>query len=227
MWAGGEPPAVAAGLADTLLGLLELDFAFVRLTDPSGGAAVEATCGNAWTGFQDWLQHRLSTTAPFLRKEVLPEVGVGSQPRSGFAAPVGFNGEGGVVIAASRHVDFPTATDQLLLSVAANQAAAAFQTARLIAERTADLHVANEELGSLRRVATLVAEGVQTQDLFAVVAEEVARVVNVPIGSGIGYEPDRPVTACAGYPTDGPLPPVGRALANRGLEHSSLGTSHV
>jgi signal transduction histidine kinase len=209
MWAGGEPPAVAAGLADTLLGLLELDFAFVRLTDPSGGAAVEATCGNAWAGFREWLQHRLSTTAPFLRKEVLPDVGVGSERRSGFAAPVGFNGEGGVVIAASRHVDFPTATDQLLLSVAANQAAAAFQTARLIAERTAELHVANEELGSLRRVATLVAEGVQTQDLFAVVAEEVARVVNVPIVSVIRYESDRTVTECAGYPTDGPLPPVG------------------
>jgi signal transduction histidine kinase len=209
MWAGGEPPAVAAGLADTLLGLLELDFAFVRLTDPSGGAAVEATCGSAWTGFQEWLHDRLSTTAPFLRKEVLSDVGAGSERRSGFAAPVGFNGEGGVVIAASRRVDFPTSTDQLLLSVAANQAAAAFQTARLIAERTAELHVANEELGALRRVATLVAEGVQTQDLFAVVAEEVAHVVNVPLISVIRYEPDRTVTECASYPAGGPLPPVG------------------
>jgi PAS domain S-box-containing protein len=40
--------------------------------------------------------------------------------------------------------------------------------------------IANEELSALRHVATLVAEGVAPADLFAVVAEEVARVVAVP-----------------------------------------------
>src|SRR3954467_4692873 len=35
-WIGREPPAVATGLADALIGLLQLDFAFVRLRDPSG-----------------------------------------------------------------------------------------------------------------------------------------------------------------------------------------------
>jgi hypothetical protein len=36
-WAGREPPAIAAGLADVLVGSLDLDFAFVRLCDPGGG----------------------------------------------------------------------------------------------------------------------------------------------------------------------------------------------
>src|SRR5207302_814657 len=44
-WVGREPPAVAAGLADVLVGSLHLDFAFVRLCDPDGGAAVEVTRG--------------------------------------------------------------------------------------------------------------------------------------------------------------------------------------
>ena len=39
VWIGTEPPAVAAGLADALVGLLGLDFAFVRLSDPPGAAA--------------------------------------------------------------------------------------------------------------------------------------------------------------------------------------------
>jgi hypothetical protein len=50
-----------------------------------------------------------------------------------------------------------------------------------VAERTAELHVANDELGALHRIATLVAEGVQPQDLFAVVAEQVAHVIDIPL----------------------------------------------
>jgi hypothetical protein len=50
-WIGREPPAVAAGLADALIGLLQLDFAFVRLSDPGGAGAVDVTQGNAWTAF--------------------------------------------------------------------------------------------------------------------------------------------------------------------------------
>ena len=37
-WVGREPSAIAAGLADLLVGSLYLDFAFVRLCDPKGAA---------------------------------------------------------------------------------------------------------------------------------------------------------------------------------------------
>src|SRR4051794_25439205 len=50
-WIGREPPAVAAGLADTLIGLIQLDFAFVRLCDPGGDGAVDVTRGSAWPAF--------------------------------------------------------------------------------------------------------------------------------------------------------------------------------
>src|SRR2546425_5309975 len=46
-WVGREPSAIAAGLADVLIGSLRLDFAFVRLCDPTGGAAVEASAGGS------------------------------------------------------------------------------------------------------------------------------------------------------------------------------------
>jgi GAF domain-containing protein len=47
-----------------------------------------------------------------------------------------------------------------------------------------------EEQTALRRVATLVAEGIGDDELFAVVAEEVGRVVGVPAVSIDRYEPD-------------------------------------
>jgi len=45
VWAGREPRAIAAGLVDVLVNALYLDFAFVRLCDPTGGAAVEIARG--------------------------------------------------------------------------------------------------------------------------------------------------------------------------------------
>jgi signal transduction histidine kinase len=229
MWIGSEPPGVAAGLADALLGLLPIDFAFVRLSDPGGAGAVEVARGRPWEGLPALLERHLAGIAPFTGKEIVTDVAGDSACRRGFALPVGVNGEGGVVAAASERSDFPTPTDQLLLSLAANHAAVAFHGARLIherrraaeearkaraelevkvAERTAELRVANDELSALRRVATLVAEGVRPQDLFAVVAEEVARVVGVPRVSVVRYERDGTATECAGFWPDRPQGPV-------------------
>ena len=127
-WVGREPPAIAAGLADVLVGSLHLDFAFVRLCDPSGGAAVEVTRGNAWQAFPEWLQRHLAVVRRLSRKEIIPDLG-GADPCRGIVIPIGVNAEGGLVAAACDRPDFPTEIDQLLLSVAANHAATAFQSA--------------------------------------------------------------------------------------------------
>jgi signal transduction histidine kinase/PAS domain-containing protein len=146
-WIGKEPPAVATGLADALVELLQLDFVFVRLSDPGGAGAVDVMRGSAWKSFPEWLESRLATAGvPFPRKEIVPDIGVGSESWLGVAMPIGVNGEGGVVAAASERSDFPTATDELLLSLAANHAATAFQSARLIYERRR----AEEELRKAR-----------------------------------------------------------------------------
>jgi signal transduction histidine kinase len=144
-WIGREPPAVAAGLADTLVGLLQLDFAFVRLRDPSGAGAVDVTRGNAWETFPEWLERRLARSVRLSGKEIVPDVG-GVEPHRGVVIPVGVNAEDGVVAAASERPEFPTDIDQLLLCLAANQAAIAFQGARLIHERKG----AEEELREAR-----------------------------------------------------------------------------
>src|SRR5436190_17290165 len=145
-WVGREPPAVAAGLADVLVGSLHLDFAFVRLCDPDGGAAVEVTRGNAWKAFPEWLQRHLAAVGQCSRKEIIPDVGGGRERCRGLVIPIGVNADGGLVAVACDRADFPTETDQLLLSVAANQAATAFQSARLIHERRR----AEEELRQAR-----------------------------------------------------------------------------
>jgi signal transduction histidine kinase len=206
VWTGREPLGVATGLADELVELLQLDFAFVRLCDPDGAGAVEVTRGDAWKRFPEWLERHLGTTVQFPRKEIVPDVGGGSERCHGIATRLGVSGEGGVVAAASKRSDFPTATDQLLVSLAANQAATAFQSSRLVeerrraeealrearnelemkvAERTAELRRSQaylarlaEEQAALRRVATLVADGASPTVVFDAVAAEMERLLD-------------------------------------------------
>ena len=81
-----------------------------------------------------------------------------------------------------------------------------FGVARDVTDRRLD----NAQLDALRRVAILAAEGVEPQELFAVVAEEVARVVDVSLVRITRYELDGTATECASFSTEGSLFPVGK-----------------
>ncbi|MCW2560718.1 MAG: domain S-box [Mycobacterium sp.] len=79
-----------------------------------------------------------------------------------------------------------------------------------VARDVTDRRMANDELSALRRVATLVAEEAEPRDLFALVAAEVARVVNVPRVSVARYELDGTATDCASFPPGAPTSSVGK-----------------
>jgi signal transduction histidine kinase len=152
----------------------------VRLSDPGGAGAVDVTRGSAWEEFPEWLERHLAASVPFPSKEIITDVGNGSASFNGVAIPIGFKGEDGVVVAACERPDFPSAVDQLLLSLAANHAATAFQNARLIdarksaeeevrrarddlevkvTERTAELERSRAELAASRaRIVTAADE---------------------------------------------------------------------
>jgi formate hydrogenlyase transcriptional activator len=168
-WARREPPIIAAGLADVLVGSLRLDFAFVRMQDPKGGAIVEVTRGEAWETLPQWLRTHLGDAGQLSRKEIVTDLG-GAEPCRGVVIPIGVNSERGLVAAACTRTDFPSEIEQLLLSVAVNHAAAAFQNARLRNEldaKVAELHQARNELeikvaertAELRRSEAYLAEG--------------------------------------------------------------------
>jgi signal transduction histidine kinase len=137
-WIGIAPRTIAAGLADILTGSLDFDFAFVRLLDLTGGVTIDVTGGCATREFFDWLQGQLSTFDGSLRRQIDPNVvGFDDRPKSlrGIIIPIGFNAYAGLVAVGCWRSDFPTETDRMMLTVAANHAATAFRSANLIHER--------------------------------------------------------------------------------------------
>ncbi|MDX6486448.1 MAG: hypothetical protein QOF43_1601, partial [Gaiellaceae bacterium] len=78
-----------------------------------------------------------------------------------------------------------------------------------VAKDVTDRRGADAELNALRRIATLIAGGVLPEDLFAVVAEEVSRVVGVSAVSVVRYEPDGTATECANFNRGEKLFPTG------------------
>jgi signal transduction histidine kinase len=177
-WIGIEPRTIAAGLADILTGSLGFDFAFVRFLDSTGGATIDIASGSATREFLDWLQGQFSTRDESLRKQITPNVvALDDGPKSlrGVVIPIGFHAHAGLVAVGCERSDFPTQTDRMLLTVAANHAATAFRGANLfnerrraeeaarqardelemkVMERTAELQRTMTELAHMNRVAT-------------------------------------------------------------------------
>jgi LuxR family transcriptional regulator, maltose regulon positive regulatory protein len=164
-WAGREAHTIAAGLADVLVGSLQLDFAFVRLCDRNGGRAIEVMRGHPWTAFPEWL-HTHSGFGQY-------DVG-GDDARHAVVIPLGIDGHAGLVVGASGRSDYPNEIDRLLLSVAANHAAAAFQNAPKFHEHDAKRD--ERERGLLDRE--------RLRDLFHEAVTRQVTVVCAPPGSG-------------------------------------------
>ena len=129
-WVGRDPPTIAAGLADVLVGSLHLDFAFVRLCDPKGGSAIEVMRGYAWKEFPEWLDTHPGFVGRFSCQAISADFGA-AEACTGVVIPIGLNAEAGLVAGACNRTEFPSEIDRLLFSVAANHAATAFQNARI------------------------------------------------------------------------------------------------
>ncbi len=165
VWTGTEPSQIVRTLLDVLLSMLDLDFAYVRLSGSIGEQAIEmaraARSGKLPAGPQEiggilnnWLGPEPQNWAPRVRNSV------GDGDISIVPLLLGLHGDIGVIVVGSQRPDFPGQIERLVLSVAANQAAIGLQEARLLGEqkrvageldrrvtqRTAELAATNEEL---------------------------------------------------------------------------------
>ena len=165
IWSGRDSSQIVRTLPDALLGMLNLDFVYVRLKDPVSPSFVETARVAPSRNLTDQ-PHEIGAMldtllGPDAKKWAsLAQLRLDDEDLVVAPMQMGSEGDAGVLVAGSRRADFPGQTDRLLLSVAANQVAIAQQGARLLHEqrritteldqrvalRTAQLSAANEEL---------------------------------------------------------------------------------
>jgi PAS domain S-box-containing protein len=165
IWSGNEPKQIVHMLLDALLRMLSLDLVYARLKDPLTTAPLEilrvADSSKVKVSPQDidvmlnnWLKRDGDNSLPLTGGQF------GAENISIFPVPLGIRGEIGMIVVGSERADFPSQTESLLLSVAANQALIGLREAgllreqkriadeldRRVAERTRALAQANDEL---------------------------------------------------------------------------------
>jgi PAS domain S-box-containing protein len=169
MWSGAEPSQIVHTLLDALLGMLHLDFVYVRLHDSVGEGPIEM----ARVGQSRGLATRPQEIGQVLRRRLgddpqnwpplLPKR-FGDEDISIVPLRLGLHGEIGIIVAGSQRADFPGQTEKLLLSVAANQASIGLQEARLLSQQK---RVASElDQRVVQRTAELAAAEERWRSVF-------------------------------------------------------------
>jgi signal transduction histidine kinase/putative methionine-R-sulfoxide reductase with GAF domain len=140
------------------------------------------------------------------------EVARSSGMGSSVGVPISVAGRIWGVIIASHPERLPESTEVHLSKIVELLAAAIADTeGREVLKQVAD------EQAALRRVATLVAQGAPPQELFAVLAEQVARVVDAPFVAVARYDSDDAATVCGSFPRQGPLYRTGARVPLEGV----------
>ncbi len=177
IWTGGEPSQVVRTLLDSLLGMLRLDLIYVRLNDPAGEAPVEVA-RVAQTGklaippqqigqiLNDCLGADPQRWPPSARTRI------GNGDIWIVPLHLGLQGEIGIMVAGSHRADFPGQTEQLVLSVAANQAAIGLQEAWLLSEQKRVAHELDERVAQRTRELAAANEQLTKEIADRTVAEE-------------------------------------------------------
>jgi PAS domain S-box-containing protein len=176
---GGEPSRIVNSLLDALVGMLRLSFAFVQLNDPEGGPSIEMARVTALLDQSICAREigealKVSMRDAPLKWPPSARVSIGEAEFSITSAPLGLQGEIGLLVAGSQKVDFPEQSDALLLDVAANRAALALLQARLLNEqkrvsrerdqpvgqRTNELASSNQELKNSEIESRLIIDSI-------------------------------------------------------------------
>jgi signal transduction histidine kinase len=195
LWRDQDAPTVVTILLDSLVSMLRLDVAYVRLGEPAHEAVSEVVRGIHRPGqvlppaavvgqaLAAWLA--LGTPLPIPPPRVPNPVGAGSDvtlARVGLGLPEPV----GVVLAGSARADFPTPLETLLLQVAANQATLALQGARLRQEREQAAAALREQLDiveTVSRTGQLLAAELDLQQLVQAVTDAATNLSGAQFGA--------------------------------------------
>ena len=134
-WMGREPQQIAESFVDVLVSALRLNGAYVRL-NRGDEEFIQASRAPECPAFLEWLKSQESQAwaSNGERHHRRMEIPSGNRTLRVFVSPIGIQAEAGFIATAVYRPEYPTETEALLLSVAANQALISFRTLALLSE---------------------------------------------------------------------------------------------
>ncbi len=176
IWVGRDADYVLETLLDALLSALKADFVCAILQGPKPKSRIRGRSGLTPAHNQLLLALAGTFGDDTLAWPPAGEISVGADAISILSAPMGLQGEVGVVVAGTRRRDFDYETGGLLLGAAANQGALALQAVRRsdqqkqiasdlderVTQRTAELARANEALRFAARESREIVDSIPT-----------------------------------------------------------------
>jgi len=177
-WTNRDPHTIAEDLADVLINVLSLDLVYIFIKDISPREILEiARMPDSANGrgqarrIGALLEPYLNSKKPSLPHSISNPVGNGVLHIT--TAPIGQDRDYGIVIAGSQRPDFPSETEQLLLSIGASQIAITLQQLNLLKEAEEDLKA---QASQQTAVAELGQQALAGLDLPALMDEAVTCV---------------------------------------------------
>jgi len=136
-WMGRDPQQIAESFVDVLVSALRLDGAYLRLNG-SDEEFIQVLRAPECPAFAEWLksQGRQAWAGAGVPKQERIEIPSGNGTINVLVFPIGVQAEAGFIATAVYRPEYPTETEALLLSVAANQALISFRTFALLSEGT-------------------------------------------------------------------------------------------
>lgn len=177
VWVGADSETIATSFVESLVSLLRLDFAYLRLT--KSDTSVHRLGGISASAGADVEDLGRRITAP--GKAVSASVSLGAGDFT--VRTIRLEGRGllGVLAAGDRRPGFPTADDELLLRVATNQAAIALRAAEEAAERERlflEAQLRERQFHSLAEAAVTINSLLPVDEMLQYLAVAAAEVVN-------------------------------------------------
>lgn len=160
-WVGREPPQIAESVADLLLHTLRAEAVYVCLQPHADGdTPIEALRSRAHPRFVEQIRGMRSQSA---RSNALLVDSVQApdwpSPLRTAVYPIGIAGEAGFVAVGCGSPSFPDETESLLVSVAANQAAVALQSSRLLEARRQSEQALRDSNHKITQILESISDG--------------------------------------------------------------------
>jgi PAS domain S-box-containing protein len=177
IWSGSESSQILGTLLDVLLTMLRLDFAYARLSSDGSPIEVVRLGDHQHSSIQPQQSSqalgRWLTGGPTVSRSVIPVL-AGEAEVSIASFSLGLQHDGGVLVAGSRRIDFPTEVERLLLRVAANQAGIGLQEARRSGEQKRIAEMLEQRVAERTRSLTAVNDELQRSEAYLAEAQRLS-----------------------------------------------------